>query len=86
MVYLVEGSVDVDQAHGVDAQSNDVNGDQGQKSLGDVGLDLGHLEQAGVVCDFEQGHSNGHLEPEQSPWCFESVECPLLFEEWTENN
>ena len=41
--YLVERSVDVDEAEGVDAEAEDIDTDQGDQRLGSLTHDLGHL-------------------------------------------
>lgn len=76
--YLVEGGVDVDEAEGVDAETDDINGDQGDQGLGSLSHDLGHLEQTHVLSHLEQSHGNDHLDPQQRPWQRQRIQCPLF--------
>lgn len=76
--YLVERSVDVDEAEGVDAEAEDVDADQGHQRLGSLTHDLGHLQQTRVLGHLEQEYCNDHLHPQQRPWQRQCVQRPLF--------
>lgn len=65
--YLVEGGVDIEQADGVDTQTKDINGNQGDQGLGDILLERWHLHSAQEIRHSEQEHGDQHLDPEQGP-------------------
>lgn len=66
--YLVKRSVDIDEAEGVDAETEDVDADQGDQGLGCLTHDLGHFQQTRVLGHLEQEYCNDHLHPQQCPW------------------